>query len=148
MTSSDASSPCRLEWRPSRWLPAALCALAIAAVTAVWMSALPPLPCAIASAFVVAYTVWRLRRELHHSRCELTWPGGDADWRVECEGREEILRHDHASIRGGIAVLTLIDASGRRRRYVWWPDTLDARGRRAFKLALAARAPTAATQAP
>jgi toxin CptA len=100
----------------------------------------------MASVLIVAYAVWLLRRESRRLRCKLTWPGGDADWRIECEGREESLRHVDASIRGGIAVLTLADGNG-RRRYVWWPDTLDAKGRRALKLALAARASAATAQA-
>jgi hypothetical protein len=46
------------------------------------------------------------------------------------------LRHVSASFRSGLVVLTLIDAGDRRRRYIWWPDTLDAHGRRALRLAL------------
>jgi hypothetical protein len=36
-------------------------------------------------------------------------------------------------------VLTLADANGKPRRYIWWPDTLDARSRRALRLALSLR---------
>jgi toxin CptA len=139
MTSSDAFSPCRLEWRPSRWLPAALCVLAVAAIAALWMSSLPLLASGIGSAFVLAYASWLLRRESHRPFCMLSWPGGDADWQVECEGRVESWRHVDASVRGGIAVLTLVDANGKPRRYIWWPDILDARSRRALRLALSSR---------
>ena len=143
MTSSDASSPCRLEWRPSRWLLAALCALAVAAIAALWMSALPPIACGIGSVAALAYAGWLLHRESQRPHCVLGWPGGDADWRIECGNRIESLRHVDAAIRGGIAVVTLVDADGAPRRYIWWPDTLDARGRRALRLALQSQQPTA-----
>ena len=139
MTSSDAFLPCRLEWRPSRWLMPALCALAAAAIAALWMSALPPVACGLGSAATVAYAAWLLRHESRRPNCSLSWAGGDADWHVECAGRSESLHHVGATTRGGIAVLTLAEASGGRRRYVWWPDTLDARSRRALRLAIASR---------
>jgi toxin CptA len=136
MSSSDASSPCRLEWRRSRWLPVALCVLAVAAIAALLLSSLQPIGCAIGSMLVLAYVGWLLRRETRRPDCELTWAGGDALWQVECDGRTESLRHVGATYRGGLVVLTLADAKSLRRRYVWWPDTLDAHGRRALRLAL------------
>jgi toxin CptA len=143
MHSSDASSPCRLEWRRSRWLPVALCVLAGAAIVALWLSSLPPIGCATGSVLVLTYIGWLLHREAHRPDCELSWAGGDALWQLEYGGRIESLRHVGASFRGGLVVLTLIDADDRRRRYIWWPDTLDAHGRRALRLAM--RVETSAT---
>src|SRR5690606_28884658 len=40
--SSDGSAPCRIDWRPSRWLLAALLMLALAAPLAVLASELAP----------------------------------------------------------------------------------------------------------
>lgn len=136
MNSSDASSPCRLEWRRSRCLPAALCVLAVAAIAALWLSELPRFACGIGSTSMLGYAGWLLYRELRRPGCVLSWPGGDAPWQVECDGRSESLRHVGASFRGGLVVLTLAGANYGLSRYVWWPDTLDARGRRALRLAM------------
>ncbi len=136
MNSSDASSPCRLEWRRSHWLPVALCVLVAAAIAALWLSALPLAVCGVGSVLMLAYAGWLLRREARRPRCVLSWPGGDVPWQVECDGRSASLHHVAASFRGGLVVLALADSDGKLRRYVWWPDTLDARGRRALRLAL------------
>ena len=149
MNSSDASASfrpptesfvVRLEWRRSRWMATGLCVLCVAALTALWLSALPPFVCGVGSAMALAYSGWQLRREFRRPRCVLCWRGGESEWLVESSGRVQSLRHVGAAIRGGIAVLTLADPTGRQRRYVWWPDTLDARGRRALRLAIASRA--------
>jgi hypothetical protein len=126
--------------------------LALAAGTALWLSDLPRVACAVGDGIVATYATWLIYRESARKSCVLAWAGGDAPWQVECEGRVESLRHVGASVRGGLVVLTLADeTSGRRRRYAWWPDTLDARGRRALRLAVrpcdddcAARPPVAA----
>ena len=136
MSSSEASSPCRLEWRRSRWLPVALCVLAVAAIIALWLSDIPRLACGIGSALVLAHAGWLLHREAHRPDCVLSWIGGEAPWQVECDGRVESLRFVGANLRGGLVVLTLADADDNPRRFVWWPDTLDARGRRALRLAM------------
>jgi hypothetical protein len=146
MSSSRTSSPCRLEWRRSRWLPAALCALAFAAIAALWLSDIPRIACGIGSGLVLAYVGWLLYREVRRPNCVLTWPGGDAPWHVERDGRAESLRHVGASFRGGLVALTLADADNRNRRYLWWPDTLDARSRRALRLAMRVKETITPTQ--
>ena len=146
MNSSDASATCRLEWRRSRWLPVALCVIALAAVAALWLSDMPRLACGIGSALVLAYAGWLLRRESRRPDCVLSWLGGDAPWQAECDGRTESLRFVGASFRGGLVALTLADADDKPRRYLWWPDTLDARGRRALRLAMRVEIITTPTQ--
>ena len=146
MNSSDISSPCRLEWRRSRWMPVALCVLAVAAITALWLSMLPKVACGIGSVSVLAYVGWLLRRESRRPDCVLSWLGGDAPWLVECDGRSESFRHVDASFRGGLVVLTLADANEKLRRYLWWPDTLDARGRRLLRLAIRVKETVTPTQ--
>ena len=136
MNWSDASATCRLEWSRSVWLPVGLCVLAVAAISALWLSDVPPFACGVGSAFVIAYASWLIQREWRRPNCVLSWLGGDAPWQVECDGRNESLRHVGASIRGGIVTLILADTANKPRRYLWWPDTLDARGRRALRLAL------------
>ncbi|WP_231734445.1 hypothetical protein [Noviluteimonas gilva] len=45
------------------------------------------------------------------------------------------LTHHHVHWRGTLAFLRARDAQGRTHRLAFWPDTLDARGRRALRLA-------------
>ncbi|HTA64743.1 MAG TPA: hypothetical protein VK753_04500, partial [Xanthomonadaceae bacterium] len=117
MSWSDASAICRLEWRRSRWLSAALCLLALAAVAALWLSALPRIGCEIGSGLVLAYAGWLLHREGRRPDCVLSWAGGNAGWQVECDDRTESMRHVDTSVRGGLVVLTLGDGSGKLRRW-------------------------------
>ncbi|HEV2607432.1 MAG TPA: hypothetical protein VGT79_05570 [Xanthomonadaceae bacterium] len=114
----------------------ALCVLVLAAIAALWLSEMPRVACGVGSACVIAYAGWLLHRESRRPNCVLSWLGGDAPWQVESEGRTEALRHVGASFRGGLVALTLADADNKPRRYLWWPDTLDARGRRALRLAM------------
>jgi toxin CptA len=125
----------RLAWRPSHWLPASLCLLAIAAVAAAWLSALPQPTCMVLSVLVPAYAGWLIVRERKRPACVLVPSEHEAGWNVESQGRVESLRQVGASFRGRLVVLTLADDDGRRRRFVWWPDTLDAAGRRTLRLA-------------
>jgi hypothetical protein len=124
----------------------ALCVLAVAAIAALWISALPLIACGIGSVLVLAYAGWLMRHEAHRPGCVLSWLGGDAPWQVEHDGRTEALRHVGASFRGGLVVLTLADAKDKLHRYVWWPDTLDGRGRRALRLAMRVETITTPTQ--
>jgi toxin CptA len=124
----------------------ALCVLAAAATAALWLSALPLIACGIAGVLALGYVGWLLYREAHRPDCVLSWFGGDAPWQVEHDGRTESLRYVGASFRGGLVALTLADADNKRRRYLWWPDTLDARGRRALRLAMRVEIITTPTQ--
>ena len=54
------------------------------------------------------------------------------------------LRHVHVHWRGALAFVRARDVRGRRYRLDFWPDTLDARGRRALRLAAGAMTPLAA----
>jgi toxin CptA len=113
-----------------------LCVLAVAAIAALWLSDMPRIACGIGSALVLGYAGWLLLREVRRPNCAMSWSGGDAPWQVECGGRIEPLRHVGARFRGGLVVLTLADADNKPCRYLWWPDTLDARGRRSLRLAM------------
>jgi len=146
MNWSDASATCRLEWRRSRWLCLALCLLAVASVAALWLSDLPRTWCAAGSVLVLVYAGWLLYLELRRQDCVLSWSGGEAAWQVECNGRTEPLRHVGATLRGSLVVLTLADEAGGTRRYLWWSDTLDVRGRRALRLALRVKETVTPTQ--
>lgn len=125
---------CRLPWRPSGWLRAGLLALAAAAMASLWLSALPMIACAAGTALIAAYAAWRLWRESARKPFVLTWNAGQDAWQRSDGSRTQRLRHIGASLRGPLAVLTLADEDDRRQRIVWWPDTLDAGGRRALRL--------------
>ncbi len=143
MDSSSTFSPCRIDWRPSRWLSLALVALGLLAALAVCLSALPvwlKLPGALA---VLAFGAWLARREARRPGIEFVWPGGDAPATLlRSNGTEETVAVHGIACRGGIVAVILRDADRRRRRLVWWPDTLDAKGRRTLRLAAALRTRT------
>ena len=153
MDSSDASvnsrmpeaMTCRLAWRRSRWLMAALCALGIATCGSLGLSGLPAPACIGLGVAAAGWIAWLLWKEASQQAVELAWIGSEGAWRAECAGDVQALRHVGTTVRGSLAVLTLADDGGGIRRYVWWPDTLDAGGRRTLRLAsMAARAHEAA----
>jgi len=127
---SSASVPCRIDWRPSRWLLAALLLMALAAPLAVLASGVPRLaawPLALAAA---GQGLWLARREARRPRRSLLFT---ADGRLLVDEAEA-----HAvdlQWRGPLAFLAWQDADGRRARLAWWPDTLPARWRRELRLA-------------
>lgn len=139
MNSSNASLPCRLEWRPSRWLLGSVLLLAVLAILSIWLSALPSWACMFGSVSIVAYGAYRLRYELRRAPVQIAWAGGDApivvEHAVERGGRSAEFRFVSLTIRAGLVELCVADERGRRSRWVWWPDTLDARGRRSLRLA-------------
>ena len=110
----SASGNCRLEWRPSRWLLAALALIAVLAPLAVLASELPrpwAWPLASVSACIGLVTLWREARRPPRT---LDWPlpGATLHWR----GPLLFLRAPGLSLS-------------------WWPDTLDAGLRRELRVA-------------
>lgn len=163
MNSSNASLHCLLEWRPSRWLLAGMVLLALLAIASLWLSALPVWACVVASAVIVAYAGVRLRHEMRREPVVIAWAGGDAPVMVEAGvvepggaqheveeqgARSAEFRFAALNFRAGLVVMSLTDQRGRRSRRVWWPDTLDARGRRALRLAASTRRDPFLAQSP
>lgn len=144
MTSSNASSPCRIEWRPSPLLQTALALLGLLAAIGMLMSALPlwlQVP-GVPAALVAGW--WLRRRERAKPSLEFVWAGGADVPATLCRaGRTDAVTVERIQLRGPIAVAVLRGA-GRRQCLVWWPDTLPIAQRRALKLA-AATAPDAPT---
>ncbi|WP_342315599.1 hypothetical protein [Lysobacter sp. FW306-1B-D06B] len=129
--SSHASAPCRLEWRPSRWLTRALFILGLLAALGVIASEMPlgwSIPLALAA---MAEGLRLSRREAVRPMRVLVLAG---------EGRAMVdgLPVDALDLhwRGPLAFLRYRDATGRRQRLAWWPDTLPSRERRELRLAL------------
>ncbi|KRD39546.1 hypothetical protein ASE35_04155 [Lysobacter sp. Root916] len=134
--SSNASAPCRLEWRPSRGLACALVAIGLLAAGAVLSSELPApgsLPLAAGAAL---YGAWLARRELRSAPQQLV-VSADA---VSLDGAP--LDQPALQWRGPLAFLRYRDGCGRLRYRIWWPDTLDSTGRRELRLAWPVQTPT------
>ena len=109
-------------------------------MVSIWLSSLPVWICVVVNALIVAYAANRLRHEMQREPAVVAWAGGDAPvvvehGAVEQGGRSEECRFVALNFRAGLVVLCVADEHGRRSRWVWWPDTLDARGRRALRLA-------------
>ena len=132
---SIASAPCRLEWRPSRQVGAALWCLALLAPSCVVGSDLPlawALPLAALAAAVGARDAWGHGRQpvallvIHAGRGAPT---------CDAEPVERLL----VRWRGPLAFLRWRDRGGRTRRVVFAPDTLAAGARRELKLVMQRR---------
>jgi toxin CptA len=131
MHSSSASSPCRFELRPSRWLLGALLALSAFAplsVLASEMSRSVAWPLALLASVVgLALTIREARRP---------------SLRVVIESPDRVSIDDtlvdDVSIhwRGALAFLRWRDAAGRRHARSLWPDTLSPGLRRELRLAI------------
>ena len=132
--SSNASACCHLEWRPSRQVGACLLALALLAPFSLMASDVPTrwgVPFALL-ALTIGVRDWRrYRRQLP---MDLRIPAGRGQ--ATAEGRP--VQGLRVAWRGPLCFLRWRDG-GRRERRVFWPDTLDAAGRRELKLALQRR---------
>jgi len=133
--SSIAYVPCRLEWRPSRQVGAALWFLTLLAPFCLLASDLPrgwAWPLAAIAGLVGIRDAVRYR---HQSPRQVVIPAGrgaascDAE-RIECLG---------VHWRGPLAFVHWRDGDGRNRRVVFAPDTLAAPARRELKLAMQRR---------
>lgn len=135
MRSSNASAPCRFEWRPSRWVTAALCALTVLAPLSIWASNLPAVlawPLAILAASWAAGSAWR-----HACTAPLSIVV-PAEGDVTVAG--QIVDGFDVRWRGALAFLSWRDGAGRGHRLALWPDVLDPATRRELRLVVAARA--------
>ncbi|MGO1071764.1 hypothetical protein [Lysobacter sp. CA199] len=91
-----------------------------------------PRPAALPLAAVaLAWGVWSARREARRPSQLLVIAGGRA---TLAGGPISDLR---LQWRGWLARLDFTGPDGRRQRLAWWPDTLDAAGRRELRLAVA-----------
>lgn len=133
-SSSPISAPCRLEWRPSWWLQAALTLLGLLAVVSVFLSDMPLLPASILALLAIAGAARLIRRERNARRHELLVPHSALPACVDgCAVTDLLLQ-----CRGPLTMVSWRD--GRRRRsLLFWPDTLDTAQRRELRLAVEAQ---------
>ncbi len=143
---SSTSAPCRLEWRPSRWVIGAQWLLAVLAPWAVFGSEMPRAAAWPLAGIACACGAWLALREAGKPARQLSWPPGDAP--VLLDGQP--LQLAELQWRGPLAFLRWRGPDGQGGRLDWWPDTLPSARRRELRLAARARlaAQPAATMAP
>ena len=142
---SNASAPCRLDWRPSRWMIVGLGLLGVLAALSLVASEMPRLFAWPFALMTVIYTAWQVWRECRRQTHQLVWP---IDGAPLLDGLA--LQDAQLHWRGPLAFLRWHDGEGRRRHLAWWPDTLPSRSRRELRLAAASIAGTrrSASMAP
>ena len=133
--SSPASAPCRLEWRPSRWLLAALSALTLLAPVSLYLSAMPPVAVCALAPLSLAWGAWLAACEWRRPRHELVIPAGQQPASIDGVRVADLQVH----WRGPLACVSWSRSKGGRGRLVFWPDTLPSPARRELRLAVAAR---------
>ena len=129
--SSSASVSCRIEWRPSRWVIGALLSLAVFAAFSMLASAMTRFVAWPLASLVLAYGLWRARRESCLPRLEFFFPGSDLPAMLDSAPI------DRAEVqwRGPLAFVRWQDREGGWKRLSWWPDTLPVERRRELRLA-------------
>ena len=128
---SIRSAPCRIEWRPSRWVSTMLWLLAWLAPFSLVMSDLP-----VAWAWAMAVCagllgVFHVVRYRVRAACGLVIPGGYGQ--PTCDGQPMLSLK--IEWRGPLAFLRWRDPQGRTHRLAFWPDTLPSASRRELRLA-------------
>lgn len=129
--SSHVSEICRLEWRPSRLLAAALVLLGLLTAVAVAASEMPTRAALLLAAACLLQGASGAWRSLQLPPRILVWNGHAGV--VTLDGTA--LAAPGLSWRGPIAILSWRDPDARACRLVWWPDTLPAPRRRELRLA-------------
>ncbi|MEH6419059.1 hypothetical protein [Pseudomonas sp. CGJS7] len=132
---APATGACRLRWRPSRLLCAGLIVLAALAAFSVLASELPAAAAWPLAILTLGRGLWSARREAVRPARSLTISGGRAT--LDDIPVSDLRLH----WRGWLARLDAVGPDGRRLRLSWWPDTLDAGGRRELRLAVAVLEP-------
>lgn len=128
---SIKSAPCRIDWRPSRWIGVMLWSLSLLAAFSLLMSGLPRLwawPLALCAA---AIGVLEAVRHRVCRPCALVIPIGHGQ--PTCDGQP--MQSLKIGWRGPLAFLRWRDPSGRIRRLYFWSDTLPSASRRELRLA-------------
>lgn len=131
------SATCRIEWRPSRWLLAALALITTLAVFSILASEMPRPAAWPLCALAAGYGAWTIRRETLKPPRELVFPNDyAAPVRVDGQAVDKVVVH----WRGPLAFVQWRDARGRAGRLSFWPDILPAARRRELRLAAGAGA--------
>jgi toxin CptA len=124
------ATACRLVWRPSRWTIVALVAMGIGAAFAILVSGIPEevrAPLALCALLWSGSCAWREHRR----------PARVLEVRPKGMSTLDNIAFQQCNVhwRGPLAFLRACDTGGCVHRLAFWPDILDARGRRALRLA-------------
>jgi toxin CptA len=124
------------DYRPSRWVAAAIASVTLLALAAIAVSGIPlALKIALASA-ASAYAAWSLRGFLRVNTRRIAWQQG-GHWRIaDIDGSEHVAELESGIVRGGWIVLRLRRADGRRIAIVLGPDNSDTDVRRRLRVQL------------
>ena len=136
---SNNSAPCRIEWRPSRVLVAALMLLGVLGAVSLLASEIPASAAWLFALGSLASGARFARKEAGRPLLQLAWSARG----LEVEGRK--VDDPCLDWRGPLVFLRWRDADGRPCRVSWWPDTLDGHARRELRLAASAASPVRAT---
>ena len=125
------------DYRPSRWLAAAIVLVDVFALVAVAASGIPwAFKLALACA-ACAYTAWSVRRFLRAGIRRAAWHEG-GHWRVaDGDGTEHVAELESGIVRGGWIVLRLRRTDGQRVALVLGPDNSNADTHRRLRVQLA-----------
>lgn len=130
LDSSTDCSPCRLEWRPSRWCAAVLMLLwplaAFALLSTRWASGMPLVVSVLWIAGAMGAGLWHARLAYHAPRAVLELlPEGRARWSCAAVAALEgpAVAHEQWPV-------TTVRFPACGTTVVFWPDTLCASGRR------------------
>jgi toxin CptA len=134
MRSSNASAPCRIDWRPSRWVTVALWSLTALAPLSLWASDLPGVLAWPLALCVGGGAAWSALRHQRAASMAIVVP---AEGEVTVAG--QAVEGFDVAWRGALAFLSWQDGAGRDRRLALWPDVLDPATRRELRLVMAAR---------
>ncbi len=136
LPSSPPSAPCRLDWRPSRWLIFALSALLPLAGGAIWRCGLAPIPALALAALVTVRWGMLICREWRRPAATLVIPWNETAVTVDGKAVHDFRIQWH----GPLAMLSWAGKGRRREWRLFWPDTLPPAARRELRLAADARA--------
>lgn len=132
--SSRISAPCRLEWRPSIWLMAALALLGLLAPLSIALSDIPLVLAVPGGAAAALWALVQLLRERRRQHREVVIAAFPSPLRVDGMVVEQM----QLECRGPLTVLAWSGTLG-RGHLLFWPDTLSRAQRRELRLALDAR---------
>ncbi len=120
----------RVEWRPSRWVLAALLSLGALAACSLLASEMPAFVAWPAAVAALGWAAWRTRREAGRPAQSFVFRAG-APVLVDGVAVDGLV----LQWRGPLAFARWRDRDGRIRRRSWWPDTLPPARRRELRLA-------------
>ena len=125
------------DYRPSRWLTAAIIFVAALAFIAIQLSGLPPLIKLAGAILAAGCTGFALGRYLHPLVRRAVWQQA-GHWRLaDADGSEFTAELIRGTARGAWIVLNLRRSDGRHLALILGPDNCDADARRRLRVRLA-----------